>query len=103
VADIIIQQGSIGTVFEIEITGKDGTPVDVSLATVKTIKFRKPDKSVVSKNASFLTDGVNGIIIYSTETGVIDQPGIWSMQAIITIPDGYYPSQITNFTVKGNL
>ena len=92
----------IGTIFKLTI--KDGTLiVDVSSQTTMNIVFTKPDGQKVVKAASFLTNGVDGIIKYTTLANDIDQVGKWKIQAHIVIDDGTFFSDITEFRVDPNL
>ena len=97
-----IHVGDIGTSFELQL--KDGaTIIDVSGATSAVIVFYKPNKSVVAKNASLVTDGTDGKIAYVTQSGDLDTSGTWKLQAEITLPSGSWHSDIHSFTVAANL
>jgi hypothetical protein len=100
----IIHKGDIGTVFELTITETTGTVVDVSTATSKSILFQKPDKTKVSKTATFTTDGSDGKIQYTAVDGDIDTIGEWSMQGYVELASGgKFHSEITTFEVNRNL
>ena len=98
-----IRKGDIGTVFEYTIY--DGsTIVDVSTTSSKLLKFFKPDKSIVSKTASFVTDGTDGKIKYTTVSGDLDQAGPWKVQAVLTFSGGeVWSSDIDKVTIHPNL
>ena len=54
-----IQVGAIGLVITLTIT-EDDVAVNISSATTKTIKIRKPDGTVLAKTAAFTTNGSDG-------------------------------------------
>jgi len=66
------------------------TGVNITNATVKQIKYEKPDETTGFWNAE-VDDVINGIIYYDvkiTENGAdIDQVGIWKFWAWITFSD----------------
>lgn len=97
-----IHLGDIGTSFRI--TVKDGGEiVDLSTTTVKQIIFRKPDRSTLTKNASFVTDGTDGLIEYISVLNDLDTIGLWSIQVYLENPDGNWSSDIGTFRVHSNL
>jgi len=96
-----VHEGDIGTLFEFEIN--DGAVVDVSTSTSKTIKFKKPGGSVILRQASFVTNGTDGLLKYTTVVGDIDMTGRWYVQAVITLPGGTWSTDIEDFMVYENL
>lgn len=64
---------------------EDGQPLDISTATAITYEFTAPDGIVTTKNAAFLTDGVDGKLVYTTASGDIDQVGVWKVRAAFTL------------------
>lgn len=67
------------------IVKENGVVVDLSGATTKQIKFRKPSGAMVTKDAEFKTDGADGHLIYVTETGFLDESGTWVAQAYVVL------------------
>ena len=98
-----IHAGNIGTVFRI--TVKDGDDiVDVSTVLSKLMYFSKPNGEVLTKNASFYTDGVDGVIQYTSASGDLDQVGTWELQSKIIFPNGNtFYTDIQKFKVIRNL
>lgn len=100
-----IHLGDIGTAFRI--TLKDGNDiVDVSSAVgvgTKTITFKKKDGTVVEKEATFFTNGVDGVIQYITIEDDLDQLGSWEIQAKVTLTSGTWRSNTDKFRVYENL
>ena len=68
------------------------------------IIFEKPDGTKVVNDASFKTDGNDGIIRYTTSLATeLDQQGSWKIQANVTLPIGKWSSDIDRFRVYENL
>lgn len=77
--------GDVGTAFTLTVV--EGTSVvDISSASVKEILFQKPSGTVVTKTATFQTDGTDGKIRYITIAGDIDESGYWLYQGHIVLP-----------------
>lgn len=97
-----IKKDDIGTIFILTI--KDGeTTVPIQSASTKEVCFEKPDGSVVTKDAAFLTDGSDGKIIYTSVSGDLDIVGGWRIQAHVVIDTGTFSSSIEPFTVGKNI
>jgi hypothetical protein len=97
-----IHKDDIGTRFQVTIM--DGSSVvDVSTATTKQIILRKPDETNLTKDASFYTDGTDGIITYTTTEGDLDVAGVWQIQAYIIIGSNKWHTDIGTFRVYPNL
>lgn len=92
----------IGTAFEVTLKDCD-VVVDVSSASVKQIIFKKPNKTVVIKDAVFKTTGVDGVIQYITVLDDLDATGTWYIQARVTLPTGTWSSDTQKFKVYANL
>lgn len=99
-----IQYGTIGAKFKLTIRDPAGDIVNVSAATTKVLVVTPPDKVKRTYTLSFETDGTDGVVYYTTTSGVLNQTGIWRYHAIITMSGGQeFPSDIHMFRVKGNL
>ena len=97
-----IHVGDIGTIFEF--TVKDGTAVvNISTATVKEAKFRKPDCSTITRTLAFKTNGADGIVKYTCLASDLDQPGEWKAQVRVVMPTGEWHSDWAEFSVYRNL
>lgn len=95
--------GSIGSLIEVTVT-ENGAVLDLSEATVTTIRFRKPDGSTIDRAGIFtIESGADGKLQYTTVDGDIDQAGLWRLQALLTFPDGYWPSTPFAFEISPNL
>jgi hypothetical protein len=97
-----IHVGDVGTQFLI--TMHDGeTVIDVSSAATKELRFKKPNGSVIVKNASFVLTGADGRIQYFTLPGDLDLDGYWKVQAHVVMPTGEWYSNSETFEVFANL
>ncbi len=93
----------IGTSFIVTILDQDDDVIDISIATTKELIFKKPDATVVTKTASFYTNGTNGQLVYVTEDGDLDMHGLWSIQAHIVTASVEYKTSIYEFRVERNV
>lgn len=101
-ARIEVHKDDVGTRFELTFKD-DGVVVDVSSATVKQVIFEKPDGTILTKNADFVNDGVDGKIEYVTVTDDIDAAGTWKLQGKVALTAGAYKSSVHEFRVYENL
>ncbi len=79
--------------------------VDTSLAanisgyaTSKKMIFTKPDGSVVEKNASFKTDGSDGVLTYTVEAGFLTS-GSWLVKGQVTSASAKLTTEQHSFRV----
>lgn len=88
-----------GTRLELEIQ-EDGEAVNISTASVKQIKFKKPGGASVTKDADWVTDGTDGLIQYFFETGLIDEVGLWTARGYVEIGTWKGHSTVYQFAVR---
>lgn len=93
-----IHVGDVGTQFTLSIYDENSNSVSVSGATA-TINFKKPDSTIVSKNA---TVGASSIS-YISATGDLDSAGTWSLQGYINFGVSGWYTDIQKFQVYHNL
>ncbi len=93
--------GDYGAALRLRVTD-DGEAVDLSLATVKRIKLRKPDGVVVTKDAEFTNDGTDGNMQYTLVAGDLDVAGRWRWQGYLAGVSGFtgHTSEGKPFEVK---
>jgi len=97
-----VHLSDIGTRFILTI--KDGTTaVDISDATVKNFLFKSKKSATFTRAASFVTDGTNGQLQYTTVAGDLSETGAWQLQAYVETPAGKWHSDLLAFTVYANL
>jgi hypothetical protein len=58
-----------------------GVAVDLHTATEKVLIFRKGNGDTAQVDATFATDGSNGVLTYTFVDGDLDKPGAWQVQA----------------------
>lgn len=101
-----IHIGDVGTEFVATIKNS-GTTVDVSGANTTTSRrflFKKPTGSTTSQTASFVTDGTDGQVAFTTTSGFLDTAGDWRLQAKIILNSATTNySSIYEFRVYKNL
>ena len=96
-----IHKNDVGTV--IQATIKDGdTVVDLTDGTM-TFMFKKPTGATVEKSGVLTTDGTDGKVQYTTETGFLDIVGTWNFQVKIVSDTNTWYSDITTFKVYRNV
>lgn len=99
-----IHKGDIGTQFKVTI--KDGTSaVNISSATTKQLRLKKPSGVILTKNASFFTDGSDGIVTYTSVSGDLDTVGTWFIQGFVAFSGTgkEFSSSTDRFKVHKNL
>jgi hypothetical protein len=87
-----IYQGDVGTQIILDCGS------DISTATVRKIKARKPSGALVEWNAA--ASGSNSIT-YTTQANDIDEAGSWSIQAYIELPGWAGRGETFTFSVLG--
>jgi hypothetical protein len=77
--------------------------MNISLATVKRFIIKKPNGTILTKDAVFTTNGQDGLIHYHTMLGDLDLPGDYKIQSYLETPTFSGYSSITGFSVILNL
>ena len=95
-----VRLNNIGTTFKITIKDQDSLIVPIETSSIKRLYFKRPDRTVFYVNASFFTDGTDGIIIYRTIQGDLNQTGIWEIEPYIVIYSGHFTGSSIKFIVK---
>ena len=102
--DAYIYAGNWGHTHTITVTDEDGDIVDVSGATTKEIVFQRRGGSEITKEATFVTDGTDGQLRYTVESGeeeTVDRvAGSWSRWAHVVFADGEYTSTPERYPVQ---
>lgn len=94
----------IGTIFQVEIVDCAGVAIDIQSATVKQIKFKKPNGITVTHDAVFASGGTDGLLNYTVIAGDLDIVGEgWQIQGFVTLPTGEWHSDEGAFTVWEHL
>lgn len=99
-----IQLGAIGISARFTIKDEETKAViNLSSATVMKIIFKSPAGVRTEKVASFVTNGTDGKIEYITQSGDLNETGVWKIQAYVEYGGIKAFSTIVNFKVIGNL
>lgn len=98
-----VHVGDIGTIIRVTIKDENCDPQDISSASSKELIFKKPNCTIVTKTATFYTDGTDGIIQYTSESGFFDVSGIWQIQGVVSFGSGTWSTDIIEFRVNKNI
>lgn len=101
--------GDEKTRIKVQITGCDGTALDVSTASSIVIRFVKADAGdletnvLVEKTAQLLNGGTDGWVYYDAEPAFFDVSGTYQGQAFVTFPSGKWHTEIFSFSAQSPL
>lgn len=98
-----IHIGDIGTSFRVTVVDQNAAVVDISSATTKQLLFKLPNGTVLTKTASFVTDGTDGKMEYVTAEDDLSAKGNWSLQGYVVLSGGEWHTDIAEFKVHRNL
>ena len=98
-----IYVNTIGLVFRFQIVDQDDAIVNISSATTKTLKLQKPNGTVVTKITSFVTDGTDGLLQYTTIANDLDTAGLWKRQIQLSITGFSGHAVESEFRVESSL
>lgn len=97
-----IHVSDIGTILRLTVY-EGSSALDISSATTKQFKFKKPDGITSTIDASFTTDGSDGNLQYTVTSGFLDQSGTWQVQVYLVLPTWQGHSDIKRFEVRLNI
>lgn len=97
-----IQVNDYGWVGKIRLT-QACVAVDISAYTTRQLIFKSPSGVKTTKTATFDTDGTDGVLAYTVENGLINEVGIWYVQARIAKAGAELTSDPIEFRVKKRL
>ena len=90
--------------WEFTVTDQDDAIVDLSTAASNDLIFRKEDGSSFARSPTFITDGVDGQITYTSPINELDLQGKWKIQVLVIDAGGEeYPADIVAFSVQPRL
>lgn len=98
-----MRKNDVGVELLVTLKDPQGDAVDVSAASAIVFKFLKPDSTVLSATGSLSGTGADGKVRYVTQSGDVDQSGIWRYQVWVTLSGGVLHSDIGSFKVTDNL
>lgn len=94
-----IKKGEVGTTITATITDSAGTAINISTATSKKIYLVNRSGRLVSKDASFTTNGSDGKLYYTLVAGDIDIGGAWVREWKVIMPSGTWYTSVVDFEV----
>jgi len=98
-----VSLGAIGVIFQFTIL-ENGIAVNIASAGVKQFIFRKPVSDTdLTVSGSFYTNGTDGILQYTTVSGDLNEVGLWTVQANLSLGGFYGKTDTTSFIVVNNL
>jgi hypothetical protein len=80
------QENAIGVDIIVTVLDTAGAVKNISTATAKQLIFKKSNGTVVAKTATFVTDGSDGKLKWTTIAGDLTPYGTYQVQAAITMP-----------------
>ena len=90
--------------WEFTVTDQDDAIVDLSTALSYDLTFRSDDDASFVRSPSFITDGINGQITYTSPVNELSLQGKWKIQCLVIDAGGEeYPADIVGFSVKPRL
>ena len=100
-----IQVGMVGLEFRPHFVDQDGSDLDISAATTKTLRFTSPVGTSTDVTAGFLTTGTDGRLSYTTTaTTELDEYGEWEVQPYVSDGGGLQVwGPVYTFEVHENL
>ena len=102
-SDSGIHVNDVGTLFKVTVWDGTASPLNISTATVKQLRFLMPTGASFMRSASFITDGSDGGLKYISVTGDLPTPGDWIVQPYIEIPSACWHGSQTSFEVYSNI
>jgi hypothetical protein len=98
-----LRKDDVGSIIRVRVQ-ENNKPLDASNASVKTMKLQRPSGSVIEGDATFETDGRDGVIVYQTVDGDLSESGPWGGQVYLEFgAAGQWHTEPFNFVVGDNL
>lgn len=97
-----IHVDNTGTVFQFQVLDQDSAAVPLGGHTTQMV-FSRPDSTRLVVSPSFLTDGSDGYIRYSTISGDLNQAGMWRVQVVVFSGSATWYSNTLSFKVFPNI
>lgn len=94
--------GDVGTVLRLSI--KDGrVALDCSTATLMRLIVVRKDRTTFTENLSFLTDGVDGKLVYTTKAGDLTVKGDYKIQVYLEFGANHWHTNEAVIPVAENI
>ena len=92
--------GDIGVVIQLIVKDTAGAAVNISAASTKDFLFINPTGTAVTKGATFVTDGTDGKLKYTTVSGDFPDSGTWKIRVSLVTPSWSRKSNWSSFIVN---
>lgn len=97
------QVGDAGIQIIVQVLDGAGQPVDLRPATAKVIKILLPDGTTKDVAATFLDDGSDGKIFYTTAAIDLSEVGVYRVQGKVTMGNAAKSTQLGTLQVLANV
>jgi hypothetical protein len=77
----------------------DYTPMNIYGLTAANVFLIKPSGTITAGSGTLYTDGSDGILLYTTVAGDLDEAGLYELQGRIYTPSGDFYNSVTYFQV----
>ena len=84
-------------------TDQNGVAINLATASALTIKLLRPDGTTASKDASLLTNGIDGAMQYSTNKTDLAESGQYRIQGEYVIGGKTQTTRLGKFRVVSNI
>jgi hypothetical protein len=98
-----LRKYDIGSIIRVTVK-ENGVVFNASAAIGKTMKLKKPSGAVMERPAEFQTDGVDGIVMYTTVENDLNEVGPWTGQVFLDFAaSAKWHTEPWSFTVGDNV
>ena len=97
-----IHQNDVGTIIR-TLVKLNGVTADLSWYYTKYFIFLKPNGQKLTKDVEFYTNGTDGLVQYTTQSGDLDITGIWRLQLYLENQFGNWKTDCISFKVHENI
>ncbi len=95
-----LRQNAVGATITLTLVDQAGDVIDLSTATLTdSLYLRSPNGKLLIKRPSFVTNGTDGEIVYTTIAGDLSENGTWQAEFKLVLTGVSIPSAILPFVV----
>ena len=98
-----VQEVDIGTVVEVTFVDAAEVAIDISAATTMQIILKSITGTVITKTATFTTDGTDGKIQFTSLITDFPEAGRWKIQGRVILPTGTWRTAVGFYNIGENL
>jgi hypothetical protein len=94
------RKDDFGATVTVTVSDANDDAIDISSATVRQFIIKKPDGTLLTKTAGFVTDGQDGKLQYTFISGDLDTQGPYHLQARVTDSSAFnYRTEIAKIEI----